>query len=159
MNQAKLRLMLYCCWVASLLVSVLILLLGPSFRRDGAIGFEQVYAVIPAAIGLHLPALSAFAAFWFPQEERRRAQLAAISLERAIGGTSLTIVYLLIVLSLIYWPTFVISYKSPDINLPESQSFAARINDAVKTSLMLSPIAMAPAAFITRLRPPAAPRP
>ncbi|WP_437765921.1 hypothetical protein WMF27_27285 [Sorangium sp. So ce281] len=139
----------------SLALAVVLLLLGPAVRQDQSLGYEQVYAVIPSVIGLHMPALSAFAAFWFPQEERVRAKIAAIDSEQAFGAISLTALYLLVALGLLVWPTFVIDFSSPGVELPEMESFAARINDAVKTSLMLSPLAMAPAAFVTRLKPAA----
>jgi hypothetical protein len=153
MKQSSLRIALYLSWVISLALAVAVLLLGPMLRRDQALGYDQVYAAIPSVVGLHMPALSAFAAFWFPQEERIRAKCAQISGEQAFGAISLTGVYLLIALGLLVWPTLLISYQTPSLNLPEAESFAARINDAVKTALMLSPLAMAPAAFMTRLKP------
>lgn len=88
MTLSKLRIVIYLSWVASLLISTFMLLLGPAVRGDETLGYDQVFSVIPAVIGLH-----------------------------------------------------------------QSESFAARINDAVKIGLMLSPVALAPAAYLTRLVP------
>src|SRR5438046_6863351 len=117
MTQAKLRLILYLGWVGSLLLSVFLLLLGPAVRGDESLGYEQVFAVIPAVIGLHLPALSTFAAFWFPQEERDRASVAKLNRERAFGAISLTYMYLIVVLAVVAWPTLVINYHSASLDL------------------------------------------
>ena len=68
MTQSKLRLFVFCSWIGSLLLHVVALLLGPVLRAPGTLVHQQVIAVLPTIIGLHFPALSIFAAFWFPDE-------------------------------------------------------------------------------------------
>ena len=63
------------------------------------------------------------------------------------------VIYLVIVLCVVAWPTLIINYNTAGLELPQSESFASRINDAVKIALMLSPVALAPAAYLTRLAP------
>jgi hypothetical protein len=151
-TQGKLRISLYASWLISLLVLVCVLLLGPIIRKDASLGYEQIFAVIPSIIGLHIPALTSFAAFWFPQDERARAKLVTVDKERAFGALSLTWVYLLIVLGVVIWPVWIINYDVGTVNISETDSFASRINDAVKISLLLSPLAFAPSAYVTRTK-------
>ncbi len=151
MTQSRLRLTLYGSWLASLLASAMMLLLAPEIRGDETLGYEQVFSVIPAIVGLHVPALSVFAAYWFPQDERKRAIAAHVTRERAYGAISLTWTYLLIMLCVLAWPALIIRYGTDAIELPEAQSFVSRVNDAVKISLMLSPLALAPSAYVTRI--------
>lgn len=153
MRQSTLRITIFSMWLSSMLFGIVLLLVGPVVRAPGVLLHEQVFAVLPTVVGLHFPALSCFGALWFPAEERQRAKAASLHGERAFGAIALTIAYLLIVAIMLVWPTYVVGYDTPSLSLPAGGSFADRINDAVKVALMISPLALAPVAFATRVPP------
>lgn len=150
MTQAILRERIFFAWLGGLAGSLFCIVLGPVVRGQDVLGFEQVYAVAPLVAGMFMPALSAYAAFWFPADERRRARERRIEPERARAALALTGFYLGIVVIFLAIPVFFVDYSTASLDLSEEQSFVGRVRSAVGIVLIFSPLAVAPATYLTR---------
>lgn len=150
MTQARLRLTIFRLWVGFWVVSTAVLMLAPWMRSDQAIGTEQIKPAVLSVTGIWVPVLTCLAAFWFPLDEQRQAQKRTTAREKAAGAIILTVTYLIFVLLLIIWPTYVMPYDFDTKALPEGASFSEQISESVKIALIVSPIALAPVNWLTR---------
>lgn len=149
MTQSRLRMMIFGAWLSFWIISTLLLVMALWWRADRAIAAEAIMPAILSITGIWLPALSLLAAFWFPPDEQNKAQSVIVSGERTMAAIALTAIYLIFVLFLIVWATYVVTYDANVRDLPEGSSFAERIEQSVKLALLISPIALAPINWLT----------
>jgi len=149
MTQSRLRMMIFGAWLSFWIISTLLLVMSRWWRADGAINADAIMPAILSITGIWLPALSLLAAFWFPPDEQNKSQNVVVSGERTLAAVALTVIYLVFVLFLIVWSTYIVTYDTNVENLPESSSFAARLDQSVKLALLISPIALAPINWLT----------
>ena len=136
--------------LALCIISTFLLMLAPWLRSDHAIGPEQVKPAIFGITGIWVPVVTCLAAFWFPQDEQRRAQMATATSEKVLAAMAITVTYLVFVLLLIVWSVFFISYDFQTKELPEGASFSEQISESIKIALIISPVALAPVNWLTR---------
>lgn len=136
-------------WLSFWVISTVILLLAPWMRADKAIGPEQIKAAVFTITVIWIPAVTCLAAFWFPQDEQRKAKRILTTRDKVIAATALTVTYLVFVLVLIIWSVYFISYDYQTMELPEGASFPEQINESVKIALVVSPVALAPINWLT----------
>ena len=153
MTQASLRQSVFWMWCAAFVASVLILLAGPALRPDGAISSDQGLRALPRT-SVYLPALTAFAAFWFPETERRLASTRRVAAERVSTAIGITAVFLVLFVLLFAWPVLIARYDNPLGELPYGQSFEGRLDSILGFVGLMSAIGMAPAVWLTRVPAP-----
>lgn len=149
MTQARLRTVIFGLWLLLWIISTIILLVSPWLRPDRAIGPEQITAAIFSVTGVWVPAITCLAAFWFPQEEQRKAQDISVTPDRVIAAIAITVTYLAFVLVLIIWSAYFVGYDYQTKQIPQGGSFQEQIDGSVKYALLISPIALAPINWLT----------
>jgi hypothetical protein len=154
-NQAKLRQFVFCLWVMFWLCSVVILMLGVYLRKDDSgkptILSNDVLPAVTSLAGLWIPPLSCFVGFWFPKQERKKANVSCTPRDRATAAVALTVGYQLFVIGLVIWATFLVPYQHPaELVSPPGESFLDRIGGIVKLSLLMSPVVLTPTNWLTR---------
>jgi hypothetical protein len=150
MTQARLRMIIFGLWLIFWIVSTALLMLAPWLRADQAVGPEQVKPAIFSITGIWVPVVTCLAAFWFPQDEQKRAQTVKAAGEKVAAALILTVAYLGFVLLLISWAIYFMPYDFQTKALPEGASFPEQISESVKIALIVSPIALAPVNWLTR---------
>jgi len=151
-TQASVRVVIFSSWLLFWGATSLILLFAPHFRS--AIGMEQIMPAIGSVASVWLPVLSCFAGYWFTNEERHNAAQRTLSRERTFGAVGLSVAYLIFVITLIVWVTYGVDYSSPEHRsvqdtLPTGISFKEQLDEAIKMSLWISPLATAPVLALT----------
>jgi hypothetical protein len=154
MSQSKLRVLIFALWILFWLVSTALVLFASSFPQ---IDRRDVMPALLSITGIWIPPLSCLASFWFPEQERLKATTKKVTGERAFAALVLSVTYLTFVLIIIAWQGFV--YNSPSSFDEKSGSFLEQIGDAVRLSLVVSPIALAPINWLTGGRSDAALKP
>jgi len=152
MRQSRLRLYIFCTWVAFWVASTVLVGLAPVCRSDQAVGRDQVVPVVMAVAGIWLPALSALASFWFPEKERARASRSRVPIDRSVGALTITAVYLLFVLFMLLNAVYWINYReltAGAICPPPGSSLEEQVAAVVKVCLLVSPVALAPINWLT----------
>jgi hypothetical protein len=149
MTQARLRMIVFLLWVSFWVVSTILLLLAPWLRTDKAIVPEQIKSAILSITVIWIPAVSCLAAFWFPQDEQRKARRVIVTKDKVAAAITLTVTYLLFVLVLITWSVYFIAYDFHTMELPEGASFPEQLSEAVKIALVVSPVALTPINWLT----------
>lgn len=150
MTLTALRLKVAGLWCVFWILTSIATILAPVLRKDGAIGFEQVTDALGQISGIWLPPLSCFAAFWFPTAEREAGKKKKVDSERVFGALALTMIFMVLVLILLLLPLYFIQY-APNArgDLDRGHSLTERLSEMVKFSLLLSPLVLAPIAWLT----------
>lgn len=133
-------------WVGFWCISTLIMVLSPLIRED----IERA-DILPSLLSISViwvPPLSCLAAFWFPQAEQKRAKSIKPSRDKVYAAFGITAIYLLFVLGLIVYSTFVIQSNTASAD-PGDMTLLAQINQASKLALIISPVALAPINWLT----------
>lgn len=149
MRQSRLRTTIFSLWIGFWVISTICLVFAPWLRLDKAINKGQVVSSLLSISGIWIPPLTCLASFWFPQEEQRRAQNTTVTKERVYAAIVLTITYLLFVLLLVVWAVYFVDYYPQADELPVGASFQERLSDSVKIALLVSPLALAPIAWLS----------
>ncbi len=149
MDQTRLRLLLFGFWIFFWMIACVILV-ASAFRRDEAISIGQAMAGIMTVSGVWIPPLTCFAVYWFPRESPEDAQASHVARERAIGAIVLTIVYLLLVDAFVFSAAFISDFPTDHAELLSSESFEELLSQVVKIGLLVSPVALAPTAWVTK---------
>jgi hypothetical protein len=133
-------------WAAFWGVSTLIMILSPWIRED----IERA-DILPSLLGIStiwIPPLSCLAAFWFPQAEQEKAKSIRPSKDKIYGAFGITTIYLLFVLGLIVYSTFVVQSTTGSAD-PRDITLLGQINQTIKLALVTSPVALAPINWLT----------
>jgi hypothetical protein len=152
MAQSRLRLIVFCMWIAFSFVVTAVVCVAPIVRNRGGKPVLDSGLVIPAlrsVSGIWLPGVSCLAAFWFPKRERRGAKTRTVPEERYYSAILLTAGYLLASTLAVVWIAWIVRYPDVSPELSEGTSFLERLHDVVSYCLLLSPIALAPVHWLT----------
>jgi hypothetical protein len=150
MKLTRLRLVVACIWLTFGFSATLLVILSESLRKD-IIHLKQVLPAIVQLTGIWLPPLTCFCSFWFKDANADARTRSIVDRERAILAIGLTSAYILILLVLLFVPLFIDQYPQDPITLePQGPSFSTQITDITKYALLLSPLVLAPVAYLTR---------
>lgn len=146
MTQARLRMSIFGMWATFWGISTLVMIFAPWIRDD--IEKADIIPSIYSISVIWIPPLSCLVAFWFPQSEQKRAKLIRPSKDKVYGAFGITTIYLLFVLGLIVYSTFVIQANTETAD-PGEITLLDQINQSVKLALVVSPVALAPINWLT----------
>jgi hypothetical protein len=152
MNVDRLRVVIAALWSLFGISTILMVILCPILRHDGAIGQNQVLPIVTQVTGIWLPPLTCFCSFWFTDADFAPGGLGSnVSLERVAFAIGLTSVYMLILLCLLLFPLYWATYAT-DVTgqLAGGQDVSAQITDTTKYAALLSPLVLAPVGYLTR---------
>jgi len=122
--------------------------------RPAVADASMLLPVIKHLGGLWLPAISCFAGFWFSGDTGEgRESHSQPSTAQTTGSYALSIVYFIIALTTVSVPMFIVSYH-PAPNLePTGPGLVQQVGEAATSILTMSPIFLAPIAWITGRQP------
>jgi hypothetical protein len=148
MKAFRLRIFVFLSWLGFWLLCSMLIALAAGVTRD--VRADQVLGLIRNCTAIWLPAVSCFAAFWFPSNEREKAKIFTVPIERAVGAIALTSCFQFFALLVTAWPLYFVSYQTHGFNLPDGSSLEERMADAIGLITLISPLALAPVIWITR---------
>jgi hypothetical protein len=156
MTQLQLRRILFFVWAGSYCIAVALMIFTPVIRGDMKIADDQTMKGVLSITGFWLPPLTCFCAFWFPKQERNRARSRRVTKDQVAAGITLTAAYVLMILACLWRVCITAGYvtQTPEgLSLPPGAEFEERLADLVRYGLLLSPIAIAPTAWLSGVSP------
>ncbi len=150
-TQSFIRIVIFMAWLFFWALTSVLLLVAPRFRNT--IDQADILPAIGSIASIWLPVLSCFAGFWFSHSERKISRQRLLSNEQVLGAIGLSLGYLAFVLLIICYSVYGVDYSSQEYrtlgNLPVGLSFREHLEQAVKMSLWISPLATAPVLALT----------